>query len=284
MAEWKDYYKILLLDPNATEEEIKRAFRKKCTVVHPDKVYQTPTARHYAEEEFKNVKEAYDVLIDPVKRRKYDAEWWQKKNTPSRSQESKPNPVATPPFIRFSDVAVGEIQTASFIVQNKGGPYANSAVISPDSWLHVTNTRLLDPSGLPLQIEIEAVGEKWGEHYVDYIVVRLDDQEARVKVELSTRAKPRGKDYSSSRTATGPIPHAKTKGIEPCRNMVAGIFGFIVFILNIITIIELFVKGDIGGGLSMVFLGMPIAVPIEVIIAAGVGWLIGFAIDKIRGL
>jgi molecular chaperone DnaJ len=64
----KDYYEILGLDRNATDEDIKRAFRKLAIKYHPDK---NPGDK-VAEEKFKEINEAYQVLSDPQKRAQYD--------------------------------------------------------------------------------------------------------------------------------------------------------------------------------------------------------------------
>ncbi|KYH38327.1 MAG: molecular chaperone DnaJ [Candidatus Bathyarchaeota archaeon B23] len=63
----KDYYRILGVDRNATQEEIKRAFRRLALKYHPDR-NKSPDA----EERFKEISEAYAVLSDPEKRRQYD--------------------------------------------------------------------------------------------------------------------------------------------------------------------------------------------------------------------
>jgi DnaJ-class molecular chaperone len=65
----KDYYAILGIGPDASEEEIKRAFRKKALELHPDRNPGNPES----EERFKEVTEAYGVLIDPTKRSQYDS-------------------------------------------------------------------------------------------------------------------------------------------------------------------------------------------------------------------
>ena len=64
----KDYYAILGVSRNATQEEIKRAYRKKAIQYHPDR---NPGDKE-AEEKFKEAAEAYEILGDPEKRARYD--------------------------------------------------------------------------------------------------------------------------------------------------------------------------------------------------------------------
>lgn len=66
--EYKDYYKILGVEKNATQAEIKNSFRKLAKKYHPDKTKGDKAA----EQKFKEVNEANEVLSDPEKRKKYD--------------------------------------------------------------------------------------------------------------------------------------------------------------------------------------------------------------------
>lgn len=74
--EYKDYYKILGVDKNASQDEIRKAYKKLAMKYHPDK---NPEDKE-AEKKFKDVAEAYEVLGDEEKRKKYDqlgANWKQ---------------------------------------------------------------------------------------------------------------------------------------------------------------------------------------------------------------
>jgi DnaJ-class molecular chaperone len=68
MNKKKDYYELLEIEKDSTEEEIKLAYRKLAKKYHPDLNKTDPQAK----EKFIELKEAYDTLKDPVKRRIYD--------------------------------------------------------------------------------------------------------------------------------------------------------------------------------------------------------------------
>src|SRR5947207_14281400 len=66
--DFKDYYSTLGVAKTATEKDIKQAYRKLARKHHPD---VNPTDKS-AESRFKDINEAYEVLGDPAKRKKYD--------------------------------------------------------------------------------------------------------------------------------------------------------------------------------------------------------------------
>ncbi len=65
----EDYYKLLGVDKNASDAEIKKSYRRMAMKFHPDRNKDNP---EHAEKKFKEVKEAYETLSDPKKRSAYD--------------------------------------------------------------------------------------------------------------------------------------------------------------------------------------------------------------------
>src|SRR5881409_3326258 len=67
-VQFKDYYEVLGVPRNASDDAIKKAFRKLAREYHPD----VAKNKKGAEEKFKEINEAYEVLGDPAKRKKYN--------------------------------------------------------------------------------------------------------------------------------------------------------------------------------------------------------------------
>lgn len=93
----KDYYQVLGISRGASAEDIKLAYRRLARKYHPD-VSQLPGA----EEHFKAVNEAYDILSDSSKRRKYEQQ-----QTANRPKQAEPT-TKEPPMTRKVDVAFFE--------------------------------------------------------------------------------------------------------------------------------------------------------------------------------
>lgn len=69
MSNKRDYYEVLGVDKNASEADIKKAFKKMARKYHPD---LNPDKKKEAEAKFKEVNEAYEVLSDAQKKAQYD--------------------------------------------------------------------------------------------------------------------------------------------------------------------------------------------------------------------
>ena len=87
----KDYYKILGVDKNATQEEIKKEYRKLCLKYHPDRNNGDDT-------QFKEINEAYSTIGDETKRREYDIA----RNTYNRFGGFRPHQTPTNVNVKIS--------------------------------------------------------------------------------------------------------------------------------------------------------------------------------------
>ena len=229
---WEDYYEILQVHPSAELEVIRAAYRKLAQKYHPD-INKDPAAG----ERMKKINLAYEVLSDPEKRKHYDSEWFRKVGVTGKSSLPKPKPLVDPQYLRFVDIRPREIQTASFVIKNSGGPYTKIWVSNPDSWVRVVGySSLTDSDELPLRVEIEAEGYDWDKTYSEIIGVRLDEEETQVKVELQTKPVPVKEEVkvgtrpSTKPTYTPPPPVSPKHGIPTWGKWVIGlaIFGLIV--------------------------------------------------------
>lgn len=117
-SDFKDYYEVLGISQDATEKDIKRAYRKLARKYHPDLNQDDPKA----EEQFKAVNEAHEVLSDPEKRKKYDqyGQYWQQAGQsatrPSGSGSSTYNAADFEQYADFSsfiDELLGRSRTGS---------------------------------------------------------------------------------------------------------------------------------------------------------------------------
>jgi len=83
-----DYYQVLGVRRNATDKEIKQAYRKLAMQYHPDR---NPSMANWANEKFKEINEAYEVLSNPKKRTLYDAKLYTHIHVKQTPYSAKPN-------------------------------------------------------------------------------------------------------------------------------------------------------------------------------------------------
>ncbi|KIJ55682.1 hypothetical protein M422DRAFT_24233 [Sphaerobolus stellatus SS14] len=100
------FYEILGIDPNASPEEIKKAYKKRALQTHPDRLPQGHSAadKQVAEEEFRKVNNAYEVLMNPDNRKAYDlyGVWPPPEELPQRPR-GEPSHSREPFFSGFHD-------------------------------------------------------------------------------------------------------------------------------------------------------------------------------------
>jgi len=116
-VEFKDYYGVLGVTRDATEADLKKAFRKLARQYHPDVAKDKKTA----EAKFKEINEAYEVLGDPDKRRKYDelgANWDQQASAPPRGRGAR---ARTSPDGSYQEFHFGGTGFSDFFEQFFGG-------------------------------------------------------------------------------------------------------------------------------------------------------------------
>ena len=99
---FKDYFKILGISRNATDQEIKSAFRKLARQFHPD----LHPHDQKAESEFKEINEAYEILSDEAKKKSYEqylSYWFKKRAGKSRDFSTENNDNQFDEYLNFDD-------------------------------------------------------------------------------------------------------------------------------------------------------------------------------------
>ncbi len=125
-VEFKDYYKTLGVSRTASEDEIRKAFRKLARQYHPDVARQDPKA----EDKFKEINEAYEVLSDKGKRKKYDTMGadWKSGGTPPpgggagyRTRTRRPGAGASAEDFEFGGTGFSDFFEQFFSGSRRGG-------------------------------------------------------------------------------------------------------------------------------------------------------------------
>ena len=110
----KDYYQILQIQPHSTLAEIKQAFRRLALIYHPDK---NPNDK-YAEVQFNEIKEAYEVLTTPVKKEDYLQQRWYNQSIGKRRTLETITPVSILKLVLELEQYVSRLDVHRM---NKGG-------------------------------------------------------------------------------------------------------------------------------------------------------------------
>lgn len=199
MSENQNFYEVLGVVPNATDNQIKDAYIFKANILHPDRLSGiSERIRVQAEAEMKRVNEAYSTLSKPKLRAEYDKKTGIKQlnhqpQTGKRTKvfEGNPKPELFPNTIKISKSLPFIKHQFSIFLKNAGGDFNKMVISQIPGWLEVVKMKSLDGNAkLPMRIDFEAIGVKWGQKYSCIFEVRLDDIPSKINIELSMSRKP----------------------------------------------------------------------------------------------
>lgn len=172
--QWKDYYQILGIKSDASQEEIKKAFRRLALEYHPDMINGT-------KEKFQEINEAYETLKNPGKKELYDIEW-------RKEQLPKPKPIIKPSVVSYKDLEPRKPIIATFIVENLGGPFESvSFKTSHKDYVKVINW---EPNEKAIEIKVEIKLDDWDLTMEAYVIVRLDGETTYATIKAETKSEP----------------------------------------------------------------------------------------------
>jgi hypothetical protein len=119
-----------------------------------------------------------------------------------KEEISKPHPIADHTYFIFDDLKKGQLRRGHFILRNVGGNYKDFeiVVVEPETAANETGSflKVIDTCPLtdgqvdkmPMKISFEAKAQDWSRFYSGSIIIRLDDEEEKIAVELNTQTKP----------------------------------------------------------------------------------------------
>jgi len=196
MSDNKDHYEILGIQRNASPQDIKDAWIYWVNILHDDRMSKMPERiRTKALEDLKKVNDAYSVLSDSRKRAEYDRSWGVSVSATVSGYEQtrterKPKVEIYPAIIFLDSMKPRAKQKGTFFIRNVGGDYSKVLISNPEKWIKVIRTESLYPGKkLPMRVDIEAIPPERGKTVGSEIRVRVDEAEASVRIELSTRKK-----------------------------------------------------------------------------------------------
>lgn len=176
-ASESDPYKILGVDRNASQEEIKKAYKKQAMEWHPDR--QPPEKREEAQKRFSQVANAYETLSDPNKRQMYDLGGGMGQSGPSHPGSYSNNQAAAEELFRqvFGSSSFREMMSGLFF-QNGAFLRPGSIVkVSPDRNLVVASCRKAGIDSTNDALRLKALGKAGRVTKVDH-----DDNTVKIRV------------------------------------------------------------------------------------------------------
>lgn len=181
----QNYYQILGIPKTASEEQIKKVYRKLAQIYHPDTtVLDTEHARH----KFQEITTAYETLIDAAQRAKHDRTLTEEFELAAinKSRPLPPKPVANVRELDFGNLLVGEIGQQVFVVNNEGGPVTKIIDFqrsNESGWFKLTRIKKLsDTEPTPVEVEVTVYTQQLhpGQQYRAWIEANFDGEIDRI--------------------------------------------------------------------------------------------------------
>ena len=187
MKNFANYYEILGIEESATTEEIKKAYRNLALWCHPDRVPEG--IKKKAEEEFKKIQEAYDILADPGKRKQYDEQLKiLKTGQPFDQADSPNNPVlqADKTYFEFKDLIWGTVVSDSISVSNAGGGTLTGTVKAVYGWIVLSESVIDAPYSQEIKMTIDTTILLANQAYSEEIEIRTNGGNETIHIDIST--------------------------------------------------------------------------------------------------
>ena len=110
-------------------------------------------------------------------------------------ENNKPNPIVDRSHFEFNDLKKGQEEHGHFVIRNIGGPYSSFEmfVLEKDPFIKIISSAPQhdnQPDKFPMKVCFEAKADDWSKRYINTIIVRLDNEDEKVIVELDTQTKP----------------------------------------------------------------------------------------------
>jgi len=205
---WKNYYKILGVSPDAEAEVVNAAYKALCKKYHPDMGAADA-------QRMKEINEAYEHLSNSQKKAVYDQYYHQKqtrtKATPPHKSScvNPPEPSINPPYVNVGSLKIPEKRMLVFSARNLGGPATDVAVeYSPDvSWLNISTSA----TTLPFRITVEVDTSSLTPHHLYQVQISLilDGVVATAVLQfetISVSAQQQATNTKASTSGTGTAP------------------------------------------------------------------------------
>jgi WD40 repeat protein len=197
-----NYYQVLGVPNNASDEQIRKIYRKLAQIYHPD---TTVLDQEHAHEKFREINEAYEVLSDSEKREKHDRtlniRTLDKPRSSSASYPSSPppqgppEPVLSTKKIDFGSLSVGRKCNKKFRVDNIGGPVTKMTLVKSEEngWFTVVEMKpFSNVRQYPMEIEVMVDTQYLtaGRKYDGWVEIDFDGEKARTDLVLEVTSAP----------------------------------------------------------------------------------------------